>query len=456
MKSINPFIEGWSFLETLGEGAYGEVKLAANSKQDLIAVKVINIGSIVTSLPSCEHSEMEQFIKKEIVIHKALKCKNIIKFYGMRRETERIYIFLEYVSGGELFDRIEPDIGVPRPQARFYFTQLLNGVNYIHSKGITHRDIKPENILFDSLDTLKICDFGLSTMFRFQGKERKLTRRCGTICYVAPEVLYLPYSAQPAELWSCGIVLFTLLLGHLPWVEPTVNDSNFTDWTQGNLMNTHILNRLTKNEVSLFGGILSIDPKNRLKLEEILQHEWFKENIPNSNNLYNSAKIDNFLTTYSSIPCTQPVTFSIDSNPDFSIQRDVFLSQPSHIDEVYLGTQFATQTSSCTQHPTSGFITKRLTRIFFNSGIHSTIDSLTSILSSLRMKSRLTSDHSSASVRVVTIDLKGQPLKFTLLLYCFSEFVTMVDFRRTRGDAIEFKRKFKLIENMIKTSLPDT
>ena len=450
---MNIFIEGWTFLETLGEGAYGEVKLATNNKQDLIAVKVINIGPIVSSIPSCKQTEMEVFIKKEIVIHKALKSKNIIKFYGMRKETERIYIFLEYVSGGELFDRIEPDIGVPRPQARFYFTQLLNGINYIHSKGITHRDIKPENILFDSLDTLKICDFGLSTMFRIQGKERKLTRRCGTICYVAPEVLCLPYDAQPAELWSCGIVLFTLLFGQLPWVEPTDNDSNFTDWSHRNLMNIDILNRLDIYELSLFSGILSIDPKERLKMEKILQHDWFKDRLPNPNILHDSA---HFLATHSSASCTQPITISTDSKPDFSIQGDVFLSQPSHIEDFYLGTQLAAQTSSCTQHPASGFITKRLTRILFNSDLQSTINSLTIILSSLRIYSKLTSDHSNASIRVMTTDLKGQPLQFNLLLYSFSEFVTMVDFRRTRGDAIEFKRKYKLIENNIRTSSPNT
>ena len=390
--SMDTFIHGWNFLETLGEGAYGEVKLASNNKHDLIAVKIINITSTLSSYPSSKPTEMEPFIKKEIVIHKALKCKNIIKFYGMRKETERIYIFLEYVSGGELFDRIEPDIGVPLYQARFYFTQLLNGINYIHSKGITHRDIKPENILFDSLDTLKICDFGLSTMFRFQGKERKLTRRCGTICYVAPEVLYLPYSAQPAELWSCGIVLFTLLFGQLPWVEPTANDSNFTDWSQGNLMNNRIWNRFSKNELSLFGGILSIEPNDRLKLEQILQHEWFKEKFPTKYILHETDIVDNFFAAHST-PCTQPAAFSTYTNPDFSIERNVFLSQPSHMDEVYLGTQFATQTSSCTHYPASGFNTKRMTRIILHSDLRSTIDSLTQILNNLRIDSKLTADH---------------------------------------------------------------
>lgn len=98
-------------------------------------------------------------------------------------------------------------------QAQKYFRQLISGVEYIHSRGITHRDLKPENLLLDSNNNLKITDFGLATIYRMQGRERCLEKKCGTMPYVAPEVLIKPYHAEPADTWSCGIILVTLLAG---------------------------------------------------------------------------------------------------------------------------------------------------------------------------------------------------------------------------------------------------
>ena len=444
MASAEHFIGSWDFVQTLGEGAYGEVKLATNKKQDHIAVKTINLESVDNP------SEIDTFVKKEVAIHKALRCKNIIRFLGMRKGPEKIYLFLEYVSGGELFDRIEPDVGVPRTQARFYFSQLLTGIEYIHSKGITHRDIKPENILFDSQDVLKICDFGLATMFRFQGKERRLTRRCGTICYVAPEVMSLSYHAQPAELWSSGIVLFTLMFGQLPWDEPTNRDPNFTNWAKGKYTQSQIWGSLENDVFSIFQGILSIDPNARLKIEEIKQLSWFKEKIPSCSIKHSVSSYPDFKRPLTSFPCTQPTTLiSPEHNPEFCFQKGAFLSQPLDFDEIYLGSQFVTQTQPSAQCSTSNSLTKRLTRIFFYSDLQSTISSLTKILSELRIDSRLTLDHANACIRVLTIDMRGQPLQFNMLLYSFEEFRTMVDFRRTKGDALEFKRKFKLIERAV-------
>lgn len=109
----------------------------------------------------------------------------------------------------------EPDIGLtPQSKIRPYFTQLINGVRYLHSKGIAHRDLKPENILLDSNDTIKISDFGFATLYRFEGKERLCEQRCGTAPYVAPEVMSKPkYKPAPVDVWSLGIILVTMLTG---------------------------------------------------------------------------------------------------------------------------------------------------------------------------------------------------------------------------------------------------
>lgn len=102
---------------------------------------------------------------------------------------------------------------MPMWGAQKYFRQLISGVEYLHSRGVAHRDLKPENLLLDNNDNLKISDFGLATIYRIQSKERLLEKKCGTLPYVAPEALVRAYYAEPADVWSCGIILVALLAG---------------------------------------------------------------------------------------------------------------------------------------------------------------------------------------------------------------------------------------------------
>jgi serine/threonine-protein kinase Chk1 len=141
-------------------------------------------------------------IQKEVLIHKTLNHENIIKYYSSFQQLDKFYIILEYASGGELFDRIEPDFGMNVELAHKYFCQLIAGVEYLHTKGIVHRDLKPENLLLNDLDIIKIADFGLATLYQYRGQERSLTSPCGTAPYVAPEVLSKSeYKAQPTDIW---------------------------------------------------------------------------------------------------------------------------------------------------------------------------------------------------------------------------------------------------------------
>ena len=203
---VREFIEGWDLVQVLGEGTFGEVKLLVNKVTgEACAMKEIDINA---------NPEAEETVKKEICVHKLLKHKQIVQCYGSRQDGSRQFIFLEYCSGGELFDRIEPDVGMPEHQAQRFFIQIMSGLEYLHKKGVSHRDIKPENLLLDENDCLKISDFGMATVFRHQGKERLLERRCGTMPYIAPEVLVRSqYNAEPADLWSCGVVLVAMLTG---------------------------------------------------------------------------------------------------------------------------------------------------------------------------------------------------------------------------------------------------
>ena len=161
---VREFIEGWDLVQVLGEGTFGEVKLLVNKENgEACAMKEIDILA---------NPEAEESVKKEICVHKLLKHEQIVQCYGSRQDGNRQFIFLEYCSGGELFDRIEPDVGMPELQAQSFFIQIMSGLEYLHKKGVTHRDIKPENLLLDEKDCLKIADFGMATVFRYRGKER--------------------------------------------------------------------------------------------------------------------------------------------------------------------------------------------------------------------------------------------------------------------------------------------
>ena len=149
----------------------------------------------------------------EIEIHRNLSHKNVLALLGEGRDWYFLYLYLEYADGGTLLQRLDYD-GMPEDRAKFFFVQLIAGVKYLHSKSVMHRDLKLENLLVADGDVLKIADFGLAE--DFTGRE-ELTRVCGTRAYMAPEVLCGRYKPQPADVWSCGIVLVGLLTAKLPW-----------------------------------------------------------------------------------------------------------------------------------------------------------------------------------------------------------------------------------------------
>lgn len=200
---------------------------------------------------------------------------------------------MEYAEGGDLFDKIEADVGVKEDIAHFYFMQLVSGVSYMHSKGVAHRDIKPENILLSESGNLKIADFGLATLFEYQGKTKLSATMCGSPPYIAPEVITcssrgtqskvkgVGYSANLVDIWSCGVVLFVLLVGNTPWDEPTSASWEFEEYCGKEGRSTDELwAKLPSTVLSLLRGMMSVDPAKRFSFSHIKTHPWFTRRNP--------------------------------------------------------------------------------------------------------------------------------------------------------------------------------
>ena len=256
-----PYILG----EVIGEGNFGTVRLATQIKiGEKLAIKIINKNNIK------KKSDIVR-IKKEISILKKIRHKNIIQIYEVMESNQNVYIAMENCEGKELFEYIIKNKRLKELEACRLFRQLINGVDYIHSQGIIHRDLKPENILLDENMDIKISDFGLSTFF---SKGEYLSTPCGTPNYAPPEMLIgQKYDGELSDIWSCGIILYTMLTGSLPCAE-----SKETIILNKIVSNQYIIpNYLSKGAIDLLSCMLEPDYLKRIKIKDIMKHPWFNK-----------------------------------------------------------------------------------------------------------------------------------------------------------------------------------
>ncbi|KAJ0985729.1 hypothetical protein J5N97_004085 [Dioscorea zingiberensis] len=263
MKKVGKYEVG----RTIGEGTFAKVKFARNLETgESVAMKVLAKTTIL------QHRMVNQ-IKREISIMKIVRHPNIVRLHEVLASRTRIYIILEFITGGELFDEIARKGKLHESESRKYFQQLIDAVDYCHSKGVYHRDLKPENLLLDSRGNLKVSDFGLSALPQ-QGVGL-LHTTCGTPNYLAPEVLsHQGYDGSAADIWSCGVILFVLMAGYLPFDETDlpglyrkINAAEFSypSW-------------FSEDAKSLIHRILDPNPKTRIRIEEMKSHRWFRQN----------------------------------------------------------------------------------------------------------------------------------------------------------------------------------
>ncbi|XP_009610094.1 CBL-interacting serine/threonine-protein kinase 23 [Nicotiana tomentosiformis] len=253
---------------TLGEGTFAKVKFARNVETgDNVAIKILDKEKVM------KHKMIGQ-IKREISTMKLIRHPNVIRMYEVMASKSKIYIVLEFVTGGELFDKIASRGRLKEDEARKYFQQLINAVDYCHSRGVFHRDLKPENLLLDVNGVLKVSDFGLSALPQQVREDGLLHTTCGTPNYVAPEVINNKgYDGAKADLWSCGVILFVLMAGYLPFEESNlmalykkIHKAEFTcpPW-------------FSSSAKKLIKRILDPNPQTRITFSEVIENEWFKK-----------------------------------------------------------------------------------------------------------------------------------------------------------------------------------
>lgn len=279
-KKGNILMQRYEIGKLLGQGTFAKVYHARNLKTgQSVAIKVIDKEKVM------KVGLIDQ-TKREISVMRLIKHPNIVQLYEVMASKSKIYFAMEFVRGGELFNKVAKG-RLKEDAARKYFQQLIAAVDFCHSRDVYHRDLKPENLLLDEGGNLKVSDFGLSALFDSKRQDGLLHTTCGTPAYVAPEVINKKgYDGEKADIWSCGVVLFVLLAGYLPF-----HDQNLME----------MYKKISKGEFKcpqwfhpevrkLLSRILDPNPGTRITLVKLMDNSWFKKGFKQIDKTPNPGK----------------------------------------------------------------------------------------------------------------------------------------------------------------------
>ncbi|KAG7710297.1 hypothetical protein KL914_001207 [Ogataea haglerorum] len=264
---------------TLGEGEFGKVKLGwrkDGKHPSQAAIKLIRRDSIPKG------SEKENKVHREINALKRLAHPNIVRLEEVLQNEKYIGIVLEYASGGELFDYILEHRYLKESMACRLFAQLVSGVDYMHSKGIVHRDLKLENLLLDKHKNIIITDFGFVNTFR---NSDLMKTSCGSPCYAAPELVVSsePYEGRKVDVWSCGVILYAMLAGYLPFDDDPQNPDGDNIARLYHYITTTPLTfpeYIQPSSRDLLRKIIVPNPEKRIDLKQVRAHAWLAPHAP--------------------------------------------------------------------------------------------------------------------------------------------------------------------------------
>lgn len=262
----------YDFVKDIGSGNFGVARLMRDKvTKELVAVKYIERGD-----------KIDENVQREIINHRSLRHPNIVRFREVILTPTHLAIIMEYASGGELYERICNAGRFSEDEARFFFQQLISGVSYCHAMQICHRDLKLENTLLDGSPAprLKICDFGYSKSSVLHSQPKSTV---GTPAYIAPEVLLRQeYDGKIADVWSCGVTLYVMLVGAYPFEDPD-EPRDYRKTIQRILSVKYAIPedvRISPECCHLISRIFVADPATRISIPEIKNHAWFLKNLP--------------------------------------------------------------------------------------------------------------------------------------------------------------------------------
>lgn len=260
MKKIGKY----TIIRDLGSGTYGRVVLATDTEGNEVAIKMLALKTI-------RSQKMATQVKREITIMKSIQHPHVVRLLEVLKTETHLLLVCEFVSGGDLFDRIVSTDRLLESEAKHYFLQILDAVAFCHSKGIVHRDIKNENILVTQDNDIKVTDFGLGRMFENASKEELCETMCGTLNNVSSEIIKNEaYDGKAVDAWGLGVALYVMVAGYMPFDEEDmqllhkkISDADFD-------MPEHFSPDLQ----DLMAHILVSDPKKRLTVPQIAAHAW--------------------------------------------------------------------------------------------------------------------------------------------------------------------------------------
>ena len=266
IKSVGPY----DLKREIGQGRFSSVFLATKMEPDgtevELACKIVARDGLTTVVT-------EKRFENEIRIMQQLKHPGVVQIVDLCKDQNNFYIFMEHCRGGTFLmyicNHLNPASRVPEPEAKIFMVQILQVLQHVHSLGVCHRDLKPENILLDEFGHVKIGDFGFS---RFVCKDGLVETPCGSPYYASPECISgLPYDGKKSDVWSAGVILYTMLTGCLPWTKRN---------------RTQLFEQIKRGEYSvpaylsppcqaLIRGLMTVDVNERMTIKEALQNDWF-------------------------------------------------------------------------------------------------------------------------------------------------------------------------------------
>uniref|UniRef100_A0A183CE44 non-specific serine/threonine protein kinase n=1 Tax=Globodera pallida TaxID=36090 RepID=A0A183CE44_GLOPA len=255
------WVGAYKLEKTLGKGQTGLVKTGTHCiTGKKVAVKIVNKEKL--------NESVLQKVEREIAIMKLIEHPHILQLFDVYENKKYLYLLLEHVSGGELFDYLVKKGRLMAKEARKFFRQIISAIDFCHAHNICHRDLKPENLLLDERNNIKVADFGMASL---QVDGSMLETSCGSPHYACPEVIRgEKYDGRKADVWSCGVILYALLVGALPFDDDNLR--NLLEKVKKGLF--HIPHFVPADCQTLLRSMVEVDPAKRISLQEVLKHPW--------------------------------------------------------------------------------------------------------------------------------------------------------------------------------------